>query len=103
MSNLVIVRKTAFGTPAFMFLRTSINILMRERDKLNPKFTDNEVRYRWLCNTIRAMAGLVYFLPKQRRAVEARVAPAPKPIQLTEKQKQELKRLKLLETQKELF
>lgn len=103
MSNLVVVKKVAFGTPAFMFLRTDINLLMCERELLRRRFTTHEERYRWICNTIRALGNLVYFLPRQRRIMEARVAPAPKPIVLSKKQQQELNRLKLIESQKQLF
>lgn len=105
MSNLVVVRKVAFGTPQFMFLRTDINLLIKERKQLRSKFSTHEERYRWLCNTIRAIADLVYFLPKQRKLMDARinVTPANKPVYLSKKQQAELAKLKLKEAQKQLF
>jgi hypothetical protein len=105
MSNLVVVKRVAFGTPEFMFLRTDINLLMKERLILRKLFSSKEERYRWICNTIRAMADLVYFLPKEKKLMDARVniSPANKPVYLSKKQQEQLTKSKLKESQKQLF
>lgn len=105
MSNLVVVKKVAFGTPQFMWLRTDINLLMKERNLLRPRFSTHEERYRWICNTIRALADLVYFLPRQKKWMDARMPSSPtnKPVYLTKKQQAELTKIKLKEAQKQLF
>lgn len=56
-----IVKKVKFGTAEFMFLRTDINCLLTERNALKKDFERNKGRYIWIGETVRSLAGLVYF------------------------------------------
>lgn len=98
MNSLVPVKKVAFGTPAFIFLRTNINLMIEERN-----YTTDLVRYRWLANTIRAMAELVYFMPPKNRKTNSAAAGPEKPVYYTKKQLAEKRKLTLKKSQKELF
>jgi len=78
MSNIVPVKKVAFGSKEFMWLRTDINMLMEERESIRVNFNysaEYAERYRWLCGTIRALAETVYFVRRPRIA-----KPAEQPV-----------------------
>ena len=69
MSNIVPVKKVAFGSPEFMFLRRDIDTLIQERNSLTYVYNYSEdapKRYNWLQRTIRLLADNVYFVRKPR-------------------------------------
>lgn len=107
MNNTIVpVKKVRFGSKNFMFFRTLINIAMREREQL--KITKSDpLKYRWLSNTIRAMADMVFF-SSQKRIEPKDFAPQkkqpvnlPKPMSETEKKR--AKKMAELEKQSTLF
>jgi hypothetical protein len=90
--ELVRVKKVRFGSMNFMFFRTTLNIALRERERLNYTKANPE-RHRWLSNTIRAMAANVFFSREKR--IEGEIAAqAPKTIQKQERQKTEAEIIK---------
>lgn len=68
---LVVQKRVCFGSPEFMFLRRDINIMLNQRDRLKCghklKYEENKERVDFLQNTIRALAGLVYFKTGSRK------------------------------------
>lgn len=70
MSNLVPVKRICFGSVEFMFMRTDLDIMIRERERLKKKYQENKERVGWLGNTIRAIAELVYFKRVPRKKIE---------------------------------
>lgn len=90
MSNLVPVYKIRFGSPAFMFMRRDMDIMIREREKLKKAYADNKERVAWLGNTIRAWADLVWFAPRERRKMEA----VPDAVYVTRSKPEKKKKVK---------
>jgi hypothetical protein len=81
MSNLVKVKRVAFGSPEFMFLRNNINALVKERLGLKNNYELNAVKYNWISNTMRALGDLVYFVyqPRVKPVVVVHEVGVPRP------------------------
>lgn len=105
--SIVLVKRVAEGTKEFMFRRGAVNQLMRERRYLKKDFEANKERYIWICNTIRALAGTMYFPYKPRKVIPPVVPPpapvAPAPEVLNKKMKKELSKIRHKEKQTKLF
>jgi hypothetical protein len=88
-TDIVIVKKVAFGTKEFMFLRYKINMLIRERTLLNLNYEANALRVNWISNTLRAMADLVYFRPQPKAKPVMNEVADPRPWKKKIKPKKE--------------
>ena len=94
---LVIQRRICFGSPELMFFRRDMNAIMQERDQLKQgrksRYEENKERVDFLQNTIRAMAGQVYFKPNKHKVKTDHKHSSPEEFKY-EKRKPELKKKK---------
>jgi hypothetical protein len=64
------VKKVAFGSPEFMFLRRDIDIMIRQREALRYCYEDNKELYANISALIRNCAQLVFFIRRPKAKLE---------------------------------
>lgn len=75
------VKKVAFGSPEFMFLRRDIDIMIRQREALRYCYEDNKELYANISALIRNCAQLVFFVRRPRAKLEIQEhTPATRPV-----------------------